>query len=394
METLIHSYNRLIETGTKTIKRELADQIDWSHRLIAIKGSRGVGKTTFLLEYAKDYYKNDESCLYINLNHLLFADRSLFSFVEEFHEKGGKILLLDQIHKYPLWAEDLLKCYSTFEDLRIVFTASSILKIKTNKIIKDCVKVYYLKGLSFREFLNNKTGNSFKTYSLDEILNNHEKISEEISASKPLDYFEDYLQFGYYPFYLEARSFNDSMLKLINLTLEFDIPFLNQIELKYLQKMKKLLYRISCNVPLQPNVSKLSSEIQTSRATVMNYLSYLKDARLIYLLTQSGDSNERTKKPNKVYMHNTNLLFAISEQNNNKQLLCETFFYNQLNTLHTMNNSSEGKFTINNTYCFDISVDDTISKLNMNKENNFIAKHMINTGSKNIIPIWLFGFLY
>lgn len=394
METLIHSYNRLIETGSKTIKRELSEQIDWEHRLIAIKGSRGVGKTTFLLDHAKEFYKDDISCLYINLNNLLFADRSLFSFVEEFYAGGGKTLLLDQIHKYPLWAEDLDKCYNTFTDLKIVFTASSILKIKTNKIIKNSVKVYYLKGLSFREFLNSKTGNSFPTYTLKEIIENHEEISRVISACKPLDYFDDYLQFGYYPFYLEARSFNDSMLKLINLTLEFDIPFLNQIELKYLLKMKKLLYRISCNVPLQPNVSKLSNEIETSRATVMNYLRYLKDARLIYLLTQKGESSERTKKPNKVYMHNTNLLYAISEQNTNKQVLCETFFYNQVNTFHTMNDASEGKFTVDNTYCFDISVDDIENEFNTSKENNFVAKHMINIGDEKTIPIWLFGFLY
>jgi predicted AAA+ superfamily ATPase len=395
MNTLVQTHNSLLKNKKSTIRRQLADEIDWSQRLIAIKGSRGVGKTTFLLDFVREHCANDKSCLYINLNNLFFTERGLVSFVDEFYKKGGKTLLLDQIHKYPEWAQDLRVCYDQYPDLQIIFTTSSILRIKTNEELKGCVSVYYLNGLSFREFLNHETGNNFRSYSLEEILKNHEVIVEDILEKvRPLAYFNDYLKFGYYPCYLEEKSFIDNLLKIINLMLEFDITYLNQIELKYLSKLKKLLYIISCNVPFQPNVSKLANDVETSRATIMNYLRYLKNARLIRLLNSKDSYKDSSKKPNKVYLDNTNLLYAISPDNIDEANLRETFFYNQLAPGRLITSTDRGHFMINDQFSFEISSSPNVPESKFRTEDYFVAADMIEQGEGNKIPLWLFGFLY
>jgi len=395
MNTLVQTHNSLLKDKKTTIRRELADEIDWSHRLIGIKGSRGVGKTTFLLDYVREHCAEDKSCLYINLNNLFFTERGLVSFVDEFYKKGGKLLLLDQIHKYPEWASDLRTCYEDYPDLRIIFTASSILRVKTNEELKGIVQVYYLNGLSFREFLNHETGNKFRRYSLEFILEHHEEIVDEILEKvRPLAYFNNYLRHGYYPCYLEEKSFIDNLLKIINLMLEFDITYLNQIDLKYLQKLKKLLYIISCNVPFQPNVSKLANDVETSRATIMNYLRYLKNARLISLLNSKDSSQDSSKKPNKVYLHNTNLLYAISPDNIDDANLRETFFYNQVGPGRAITSTDRGHFLVNDKFNFEISESANLLESKFRTEDFFIAADMIERGEGNKIPLWLFGFLY
>lgn len=395
MNTLVQTHNSLLKNKKSTIKRELADEIDWSKRLIAIKGSRGVGKTTFLLDYVREHCVNDKTCLYINLNNLFFTERGLVSFVDEFYKKGGKVLLLDQIHKYPDWAKDLRICYEQYTDLQIIFTGSSILRIKTNDELRGCVDVYYLNGLSFREFLNHETGNQFPRYTLEDILENHELIVEDILAKvRPLAYFNDYLKFGYYPCYLEEKSYIDSLLKIINLMLEFDITYLNQIELKYLPKLKKLLYIISCNVPFQPNVSKLATDVETSRATIMNYLRYLKNARLIRLLSSKESVKDSSKKPNKVYLHNTNLLYAIAPDNVNDNNLRETFFYNQVGPGRSITSTDRGHFLVNDQFNFEITGSLLSPESKIRTEDHFVAADMIERGEGNRIPLWLFGFLY
>jgi len=286
-------------------------------------------------------------------------------------------------------------CYEQYEDLKIIFTGSSILRVKTNEVLKDFVKVYYLNGLSFREFLNYETGNRFTSYTLEHVLENHEEIVEDILKKvRPLAYFNDYLQHGYYPCYQEEKSFIDNLLKIVNLMLEFDITYLNQIELKYLPKLKKLLYIISSNVPFQPNVSKLANEVETSRATIMNYLRYLKNARLIRLLNSKESQKDSSKKPNKVYLHNTNLLYAISPDNMDEANLRETFFYNQVGPGRMITSTDMGHFMVNDKYNFNITGNSNPTESKLRTEDYFEAADMIERGEGNKIPLWLFGFLY
>lgn len=392
MDYLVEIHNKLLESSRKTIRRELMNQINWDDRLIGIKGFRGVGKTTFLLDLVQERYADDKTCLYVNLNSFYFSRRKLFNFADEFYKKGGKTLILDQINKYPDWSSELKQCYEYLPELKIVFSASPVLRVlEGNEDLMNIAKIYHLEGLSFREYLNYNTGSDYKNYSLSEILNNHQEIAIDITSEvKPLAYFADYLKEGFYPYFLNNKPFyNESLLKHINLALEIDVTYLNQIELKYLPKLRKLLQIIASQVPFSPNVSKLSADVQTSRATIMNYLRYLKNAKLINLLFTNG-GEDQLKKPAQVYMQNTNLLYAVSPENINNTNLRQTYFYNQVGYQHKIQSSVKADFTVEEKYQFSIGGKYTEPK----KENFFAAADMIEVGEGNIVPLWLFGFLY
>lgn len=245
MNSLVSTHIALLQDRVSSIRRGLMDRIDRNSRLIAVKGSRGVGKTNFLLDYSKEYHPQDNTCLYVNVNNLFIVNDGLFHFVEYFYKLGGKVLLLDQAHKYPEWDKELRACYDAFPDLQIIFTASSIVRIKSNAYLKGIVDMYNLSGLSFREFLELETNQTFPVYSFADMVERHEEIVEDILKHvRPLAYFNNYLEYGYYPIYLEEKSHIDYLLKNINLTLEFDIPYASQIELKYLVKLKSIaVYR-------------------------------------------------------------------------------------------------------------------------------------------------------
>ena len=392
METLIQIHQTLLEHPRETIRRELVNEIDWSQRLICIKGFRGVGKTTFLLDLVKEKYADDKSCLYVNLNNFYFTRRKIYNFADEFYKKGGKVLILDQIHKYPEWSEELRACNDSFPELQIIFTASPVLRvIEGNENLKNIAKVYHLEGLSFREYLNFHGKFNFKRYKLSEILQNHQSIAAEITDQiKPLAYFQEYLQTGFYPYFLNNKPFyNESLLKHVNLALELDVTYLNQIELKYLPKLRKLLQIINNQVPFSPNISKISNDVETSRATIMNYLRYLKNARLINMLFSNGDEDQ-LKKPDLVYAHNSNILYAVEPANINNRNLRTTFFYNQVGYQHTIKSSDIADFKVNDEYHFIIGGKYTEPE----KEGTYAAADMIEEGSGNKIPLWLFGFLY
>ncbi len=392
MNHLIDIHNSLQSSTRSTIKRELSNEINWDDRIICIKGFRGVGKTAFLLDIVREQYPNDRTCLYVNLNNFYFSRRKIFNFADEFYKKGGKTLILDQINKYSDWAKELRACYDQFPDLKIIFSTSPVLRvIDGNEYLKDVAKVYHLEGLSFREYLNFTTGSAFKRYSLKEILTNHQTVASDIvSKIKPLAYFNEYLKEGYYPYFQNNRLFyNATLLKHVNLALEIDVTYLNQIELKYLPKLRKLLQIISSQVPFSPNVSKLSADVKTSRATIMNYLGYLKNARLINHLFSNGNE-EQMKKPDQVYLQNTNLIYAIDPGNITNSNLRLTFFYNQVGYQHVIQNSDIADFKINDEYHFSVGGKYTEPK----NKNCYAAADLIEIGKGNTIPLWLFGFLY
>ncbi len=391
MEFFQHTHQSLLGSTKPTIKRELAKSIDWSQRLIAIKGFRGVGKTTFLLDYIREMFGDDNSALYINLNNFYFTKRKISSFADEFVKRGGKVLILDQIQKYPEWSEDLRKCVDEIPDLKIILTSSPVLRIADgNPDLQGIASVNHLEGLSFREYLNFQTSSKFRYYTFDEIIANHIQIAQEIVAQvRPLAYFDDYLKHGYFPYFIDDPNFYvNRLLKHVNLALEIDVPYINQIDLKYLSKLRKLLQIIAEETPFTPNVSKLASAVQISRATVMNYLSYLKNAKLIHLLYANGEADQM-KKPDKVYLHNTNLLYAIAPNNTESLNLRQTFFYNQVGYKCKLKSSPIADFCVNDKYPFVVGG----RKLEADSE-IFAASDVIEVGEGNKIPLWLFGFLY
>jgi uncharacterized protein len=392
MQHLVNIHHILLEQSRLTIRRELLDEINWEDRIIGIKGFRGVGKTTFLIDLTKEKFMNDKTCLYVNLNNFYFTKRKIVSFADEFYKTGGKTLILDQIHKYPDWAAELRTCYDSFPELKIIFSASPVLRVlEGNNELQDIAKIYHLEGLSFREYLNYQSNLNFKRYTLQEILENHVEIAQEITQEvKPLAYFNNYLKDGYYPYFLENKGFyNETLLKHINLALEIDVTYLNQIDLQYLPKLRKLLQIVASQAPFSPNVSKLSTDVQTSRATIMNYLRYMKNARIVNMLFSNGNEDD-IKKPDLVYLHNTNLMYAIDPTNTNNKILRQTFFYNQVGYQYQIKSSGKADFKVNDRFQFSIGGKYTVPA----EDDFYAAADMIEVGNGNIIPLWLFGFLY
>ena len=301
------------------------------------------------------------------------------------------MLLLDQIHKYPNWDRELREAYDRFPDLQIVFTASSILRVKSNKYLHGIVEMYNLSGLSFREFLELETGYKFPVYSFEEIVEHHEEIVNDILEKvRPLAFFNNYLKYGYYPIYLEEKSHIDYLLKNINLTLEFDIPYNNQIELKYLTKLKQLLF-IVANGNSNINISKLSAQIGVSRATVLNYLHYMKNARLLTLLFDRESDDENGLKPNQVFLHNPNLLNAVCLDQTDSLMIRKTFLISQLCAVAKLNFSGNEDLFVNQKY--EISVRQQGDKGRV-RDSVILMTDMIERGKKNVIPLWLAGFVY
>ncbi len=395
MEAFFRTHRYLVEHTNAPVRRNLMDEIDWNDRLIGIKGTRGVGKTTFLLQYAKEHFDiGDRQCLYINMNNFYFQGRGIADFAGEFYHKGGRVLLIDQVFKQPDWSSELRRCYDEHPGLKIVFTGSSVMRLKEeNPELNGIVKSYNLRGFSFREFLNLLTGNNFHSYSVEDILTNHERITREILPFvSPRRYFQDYIHHGFYPFFQEHRNYSENLLKTMNMMTEMDILVIKQIEVNFLTKIKKLFYMLAEDGPKAPNISFLANSIETSRATVMNYIKYLTDARLINLIYPEGQ--EFPKKPSKVMLHNSNLLYAIYPIHVEKQTAMETFFVNSLWKDHKVNQAPhEPTYLVDGHLKFRICDAEAYNKMKYAPDIVY-ARYNTEIGKGNLIPLWLLGFLY
>ena len=395
MDAFFKTHAYLVEHTNAPVRRALMDEINWDDRMIGIKGTRGIGKTTFLLQYAKEHFNvADKKCLYINMNNFYFQGRGIADFATDFYRQGGRTLLIDQVFKQPCWSTELRRCYDELPGLKIVFTGSSVMRLKEDTPELDSiVKRYNLRGFSFREFLNLQTGNRFKAITLDDILHNHEQIVKDILPKvSPAQHFQQYLHHGFYPFFLEHRNYEENLLKTMNMMIEVDILLIKQIELKYLTKIKKLFYLLAVDGPKSPNISKLANDIETSRATVMNYIKYLSDARLINIIYPMGESFP--KKPAKVMMHNPNLMFSFYPIKADTQEVMEAFFVNSLWKDHKVNqNGKEAVYVVDDELRFRV-VDARCGNRIRHNPDILYARYGTDEGEANKIPIWLFGFLY
>ena len=348
-----------------------------------------------VLQYAKEKFDvNDRQCLYVNMNNFYFQGHGISDFAGEFCRHGGRVLLIDQVFKQPDWSKELRKCYDQYPYLKIVFTGSSVMRLKDeNPELNGIVKSYNLRGFSFREFINLQTGNTFQPYTLEDILKNHEHIIKQILPKvSPNRYFQDYIHHGFYPFFKEQRNYSENLLKTMNMMTEVDILLIKQIELKYLTKIKKLFYQLAEEGPKAPNVSKLAQDIETSRATVMNYIKYLTDARLLNMIYPVGE--DFPKKPSKIMLHNSNLLYAIYPIHVDKQTAMETFFVNSLWKDHKVNQSGRDQFFLVDEK-LKFRVCDANSKAKVRYAPDAIyARYNTEIGKDNQIPLWLLGFLY
>ena len=404
MENFFREQQRLIESLSPT-KRYLYDRIDWKERCIGILGARGTGKTTLMLQHIKERYQGSDRALYISVDSPFFQAHDLFEFARQFHQLGGEVLLVDEIHKYPDWSMHVKAIYDSLPGLRVVFSGSSLLQISKQKAdLSRRAIVFTLHGLSLREYINFALAKEYPAYALEDILSDHQRIAGEICKEiKPLRQFRDYLQGGYYPFFLEGESFYKVKVReVINHILEVDLPLVNRVEPRQVSKIKKLLYLLSVGVPFVPNIAKLAESTEISRPRLYEYLEKLQDARLLNLVRSQGRGYEVLTKPEKILLENSNLMYAIAEEVNTGSLR-ELFFVNQVRnagTTHpqliegTVELSGGGDFVVKGRYTFEIGGKGKGFGQISGVEKGFVVADDIEVGFKNKLPLWMFGFLY
>ncbi|MBR1714233.1 MAG: ATP-binding protein [Treponema sp.] len=324
MEKMIERFRKKIAATDLRFVRSLESKINWDARLVCIRGSRGTGKTTLMLQHIKKAFAGDlGKVVYVSLDNLYFADNSLIDFVDSFVKRGGEYLFLDEVHKYPDWSRVIKNIYDDYPELHVAFTGSSLLEIlNARSDLSRRALVYNLQGLSFREYLKLVADADFPILTLDEILSDNEKLSAEIvSKIKPFMYFDGYLKNGYYPYFLEGiDDYYSRLNETVNMVLEIELPLLRKIDVSYLVKIKKLLTAIGKSAPFIPNVSELSSHIQISRQTLLQYLQYLEESKLIYQVFKESRGLGTLEKPDRIFFgkHEPDVL-ARQDRNEHRQ---------------------------------------------------------------------------
>ncbi len=389
MDELIAIYKDLLKSINTQFVRYLYDVIDWDARLIAIVGSRGVGKTTLVLQHIKLKGIKDES-LYVSADNIYFAGNTLFDLAGSFYKYGGKYLFIDEIHKYQNWSQEIKNIYDSYPGLNITFTGSSILDIyKGFGDLSRRSLSYYLPGLSFREFLLFEKSMNIKPVSLEEVVNAH----HDFAIEKPLPLFKEYLQYGYYPFYKEGQ-FIIRLHHLINAVMEVDIPKYLGLKAASIDRLKLLLQIVSESAPFKPNMSKIAEMTGVSRNVLPDYFSFLERAELIIQARSSTKGIRGLGKLNKVYLNNTNLMHALSPSNKNIGNVRETFFANQIRINHDYSIPESGDFLVDNHFLFEVGGKNKSQKQIAGKKNAFVVKDDIEYGFGNTLPLWYFGMLY
>jgi predicted AAA+ superfamily ATPase len=381
-------------------KRYIYEEINWRERLIGIIGARGVGKTTLMLQYFKERYDSPEDCLYVACDNIAVLSKGLFNIASEFFTLGGKIMLLDEIHKYPNWSQELKNIYDSFSNKQIVFSGSSSLNIIKGKFdLSRRSVVYKLTGLSFREFLKLEKAYDMKKLSLKEVVKHHLKISTEIVSKIPIvKYFKKYLQYGYYPFYLEGLAgYSQKINNVVEKVVYEDIPSIFPLRQSSIPILKKIIYLVATSQPFSPNIQRMSSALGVSREYMYLYLDYLTSAGLFNSIYPRGAGFRLVRKPSKIYLENPNLFYALGER---ERLVVETgairesFFLNQLNKDHKLVYPKKGDFLVDNQYLFEVGGREKGAKQIVDYKNSFLAADNLEIGIKNKIPLYLFGFLY
>ena len=387
--------NQILSQKVPEYKRFLFDKIDFNERLIGVLGSRGVGKTTLLLQYLHSIFK-EKKTLYIMADHPVVFELGLFNIADEFQKKGGEVLIIDEIHKIKNFEIDLKLIYDSFFSLNVVFTGSNAVAIDNAKAdLSRRAIIYKLPVLSFREFLELETNEKFEPILLQEILENHTTHAIDIlSKVKPFAYFEEYLKGGAYPFYKTSK--NSYVQKLLNASmqiLETDLPMIYAIEHDKINSLKKMMVMLCQSEPYDINISKLCSAVELNQRTLYKYLGILQAAGLIRILGAKSTGISIISKPEKMYLDNTNL-FSIFCNNSKIGTIRETFFASSVSYNHNINYPKSGDFILDEKYTFEIGGKDKSFKQIKDAKEGFVVSDDIEVGFDNKIPLWLFGFIY
>lgn len=389
MDRLFQYSNKLLSQVDTTFIRYAYHTINWQNRLLGLIGPRGVGKTTLVLQYIKSNL-NKQQTLYVTAEDFYFAKNRLTDLADVFVKSGGKYLFIDEIHKYPDWSKELKLIYDYHQDLKVVFTGSSVLDIKKGSAdLSRRAVVYTMQGLSFREYLHLFHQIHVPKFTLDEIVKHQVEVSQ---IPHPLPLFADYLKNGYYPFARED-DFGLKLQQVVNQTLEVDIPTYAEMNVSTGRKLKQLLAIVAQSVPFKPNMTKIAEMLNISRNNISDYLLYMEEAGMLAQLRSDTKGVRGLGKIDKVYLDNTNLVYNLANDNENTGNIRETFFLNQTRINHQVVSSTFGDFTIDNMD-FEVGGKNKGLKQIQTAEKGFVVKDDIERGYINVIPLWHFGLMY
>lgn len=397
MDTLITRCRRLISVTKTDFVRDIANRINWDCHLISIRGARGVGKTTLMLQYLKLHDIDYKSKLYVSLDSNYFTRHSLLDFVEKFYQQGGKHLFLDEVHKYPGWSNEIKEIYDSYPDLKLVISGSSLIDILNADadLSRRCIP-YEMQGLSYREYLAMAHKIDLPIITLEELLTSTESLCDNINNQcRPLAYFEEYLKQGYYPFILEGeQEYPIRIENVINFILEVELPQLCNVDISNIRKIRSLLTILASKVPLQVDMTKISAAAGIARTTLLSYLQILHRARLLNLLYSGDESVKKMQKPDKIYLENPNMIDVLSLTGGNIGTIREVFVVNQLSYQHKVEYTKAGDILVDKKYTIEIGGKSKDGKQIANIHDSYIAADNIEYPSGNKIPLWAFGFIY
>lgn len=396
VESIYRLFYRKLNAVPTTFIRYLYYQINWNDRLIGIKGARGVGKTTLILQHIKEHFPDRNKALYVSLDNLWFATHSLMDLVEYHYTHGGTHLFLDEIHRYPQWQTALKNLYDDYPDLNIVYTGSSMLEIDSSQgDLSRRQIVYHLTGLSFREFLRFENNIEIEPVSLEDLLLRHVELASSIASGiKILPLFEKYLKTGYYPFYKDTfEGYEFRLQEVVRQVIESDLPAVEDVQYITTQKVKKMLMILAERVPHTPKMAELYKELETNREQGLKMLYALERGGLLALLTTEVKNYRSLSRPNKIYLNNTNLMYALSTRADIGNIR-ETFFLNQLSAFHEVLLPMTGDFLVDRKCLFEIGGRTKTFEQIKDIPNSYLAVDSIEIGHHNRIPLWLFGLLY
>lgn len=399
METLFALQRQLIQNSTTSFVRSVMDEIDWEGtRLIGIRGARGVGKTTLLLQHIKMHYGlGTKKALYLNLDSAYFTRHDLMDTVQTFYTSGGECLLLDEVHKYPHWSQYVKNIYDLYPSIKIVFTGSSLLQILNAEadLSRRCIS-YEMQGLSFGEYMRFYHKVELPQCTLDDIIQNAEDICESVNGKcRPLEFFGDYLRSGYYPFRKEnPNQYSTRVENVVDMILGIELPQQRNVNVGNVRKLKSLLAVLATEVPMLVDVSKMSKMTELSRVSLTSYLQYLNDARLIRLLYSDATSVKRMQKPDKILMENPNLCYILNLGHANEGTVRESFFCNQMAYRHGVEYTKPADFVIDGNIVVEVGGSSKDGGQIADRENAYLACDGIDYPYGKKLPLWLFGLTY
>lgn len=398
MESLFQKHRVLVSQVNMKIVRQLMNSIDWEKQLVSIRGSRGVGKTTLMRQYIrKTYGVNAGEALYLVMDSMYFTTHSLLDVAERFHLMGGKHLFLDEVHKYPTWSREIKEICDLWPDLKITFTGSSLLQIlNADADLSRRVLSYDMTGLSFREYLQFYKGIELPSYPLDKLLSDADEICKQVcEACHPQPLFEEYLRVGYYPFYDgNEQEYYSRIENVVSFIIDQEMTQFCGVEPAYTRKLKAMLLFLANNVPYDVSIAKLSSYLEINKTTVLSYLSSMQRAELLNLLYADNLSVTKMQKPDKVYIHNPNMLYALSTEEKIGTIR-ECFVVNQLSVKHTVEyGKTQGDFKIDGKITFEVGgKDKSFEQIADIPDSYVLADSMMFPIGKKL-PLWIVGFLY